>query len=237
MTTAHDLIIGNPFGNVFPQRARDVAKLPREDPRTIALRMLALYISELTFYRPGGLEIGAQSIPLRIPLERIYVEQPDDDVDMVLPCMVFTQTGNEDYQSIGLNSDLDEASRDKYGYGTILQIQYDHVETLTLEVWTNKKPERRCLIAGLQTAMVPTEAMYGVRFRMPDYYDQPVVFTLNKTNRPDDQAIRGRRIAKLEFEMRFEVVNLVNYLPIQPIITVTAMDPADPNFFTTTVGG
>ena len=224
--TAHSLIIGNPFGAVFPPSSVDIAKLPKEDGRTHALRVLALYISELTFYRPG--DVDGEPLPFRIPLERIHIEAPDNDVDMVLPCIVFSQEADEEYEQIGLTINLDESTIDKYAPRTVLQIQYDQTETFVIEVWSSKKPERRAIIAGLQTALTPTEYMYGIRFRMPDYFDQPVVFTPVKHRRPDDQAIKGRRIGKLSVEMRFEVVCLVNYVPLLPVVEMTFTDDGAP---------
>lgn len=225
---AKDLIFGLPFGNVYPPRGLNVNLIPIDDPRTAALRVLALYISELTFYRPGV--DGGPPVPFSIPLENIHIESPNNDEDVVLPAIVFTQDNDEDYQSIGFNSDLEEDSADVFAPNTVLQVQYDQVEEFGVEIWANNKPERRSIIAGLQTAMVPTEAMYGIRFRMPGYFNQMVTFVANSYRRPDDQAVRGRRIGTLRVEMTFNVVNLVHYVPLIPSVVVNPIASDDPNY-------
>ena len=227
---ASDLIIGQPFGEVYPPRLLDPALFPAEDGRTAALRVLALYYSELTFYRPN--EVGKGPIPFQIPLKCIHVEAPNNDVDIELPCIVFAQDQDERYESTGFNSDLEEGTADKFARGTVLQVQYDQIEEFIVEIWSSNKPERRAIIAGLQKAMVPTEAMYGLRFRMPEYFDQMVTFVANSSRRPDEQTVRGRRIGTLRVEMTFNSVNLVSYTRLEPSVVVNTVDPGDPNFTT-----
>lgn len=227
---AKDLIIGKPFGTVFPLRQRNLATIPPEDGRTAALRVLALYISELVFYRRGDKE--GEPIAFSIPLTDIHIEQPNNDVDVHLPCVVFTQDQDETYESRGLATDLDESSADVHQSGTVLQVQYDQTETFVTEIWATSKPERRALIAGLQTCLTPTEQWYGIRFKMPDYYGVMVVFTPVSNTRPDEQSVRGRRIARMRMEMRFEVVALVDYRPLTPSIVVNPVASDDPTFTT-----
>lgn len=225
---ATSLIEGTPFGTVYPPRAK--ATLPVVDPRTAALRVLRRYVSELTFHRPGNYDkirdVYGPPIAFHIAEDRFHIERPDNVEDVVFPSIV-VEGAEEKYESIGLGTDYDESTIDKFGRGTVLQTQYEQMEMLTLEMWCTKKPERRALIAGLQVSLIPTETMYGIRFKMPDYYDQTVVFTPWSNTRTDaDEVVQGRRIARMKLEMRFNVVALVNYAPFRPYVLLEVDDPS-----------
>ena len=225
--TAMDLLAGWPFGRTFPPRP--TPPFPSVDPRTVALRILALYVSELTFLRPG--DLGGAPIELRIPYEDIHVEQPDAEDDTRFPSIVLKDTNGGDYTTIGLTSFIDEKTKDLYGKGTALLVMTEYNETITLEIWATHRSERRSILAGLEAALVPTEQMYGIRFRMPDYYDQTVCFTLNRSTRLDDQyAGQGRRVARVDIEMRFNIVRPVNVVEIDPALG-TEFIGTDPTAF------
>ncbi len=226
--TATSLIQGQPFGFVFPPRPP--IQFPPIDPRTVALRILMQYISELTFYRPGaesGTKREVAPIPFAIPESSLFVEMPDGVVDLPLPCIVAKDVEGGDYGIIGLTSFIEESTRDKFGPGTALQVQSEYQEEVTLEIWASKKPERRAILAGLECALVPTEQMAGIRFLMPDYYDQPVCFTLDRSTRLDDAgSANNRRVATMELEMRFNVVRPVNVVTMLPILDVSRVSEA-----------
>jgi hypothetical protein len=68
--------------------------------------------------------------------------------------------------------------------------------------------------------MSPTEQTSGVRFRMPNYYNQLVCFTLNTRKLIDEpDSMRGRRRATLGIEMRFNIVALIQATTMTPRIT------------------
>ena len=217
--TAHDLIQGNPFGEVWPPSDADKSNrlMPAEDPRTIVLRVLAQYLSELTFYRPG--KDDKEYLPFQIALENILIEHPDNVEDLVLPSIVIS-SGTVEWDSRGLMSQLDESTIDVYGPGTVLQVLYEHKETIEIECWAAKKPERRSMLGAIQKAFVPTEFMYGVRFRIPNYYNRMAQFSAENDVLSDDAAVLGRRMVKVRVNMEFEVVALKNYTPMNPIIEV-----------------
>lgn len=210
---------GYPFGNVYP--SREAAHLPAVDPRTIALTCLRAYIAGLTFRRPGP--VGAAPIPFRISKRQIHIEQPDHEQDLIMPCIVFGEEGGSDFDCPGLVSQINEGSADQFGRGSALQVQYEQLEFFPMEVWAASKPERRAIVAGLQESFVPSEQMYGLRLKMLAYYGETVCFTLWKVQRPDLDAVRGRRRAVFRVEMRFNVVKLVNVERMQePTIVVEA---------------
>jgi hypothetical protein len=207
-------VLGNPWGETYPPSPE--LPLPAVDPRTYALEVLRAYVAGLTFYRPGaapgpGAGPSAQPVPFRVPPEQFHVEPPDAEQDLVFPSMVVTSQGEEKYDSPGLTSDVEEQSADVYGRGTVLQVQYEHQEEIVLEMWAASKPERRALLAGMQVSLSPTEQLYGLRLRMRGYYDQTVCFTALAASRRDQDAVRGRRVAAMRIEMRFNVVRLVSY--------------------------
>ncbi len=227
----------SPWGEVFPPRSN-----PRSltiDGRTAALRVLREYITDLTFYRAGD-KSGGPPVAFQVKPENFHIEWPDNVVDMVTPSIVVVQGANADYAVVGLDSYVEEDTVDAYAPGTVLQWQSEYTETFNLEIWASSKAERRAIIAGLEVALVPTEQMYGVRFRMPEYFDELVCFTLQRRRLMDtDSSARNRRIAQLEIEMRHNVVALVNYAPmmVQSVVQVDVdyqgveveIDPGDPN--------
>lgn len=235
--TLRKLLFGNPFGEVFPPKPNPPPL--SIDGRTAALRVLRQYVTELTFYRAG--DKGSPPVPFKILPANFHIEWPDGAQDMVTPSIVVRESPNATYNAIGLASYVEEETADAYQKGTVLQWQSEYNENINLEIWASSKAERRAILAGLETAFVPTEQMYGIRFQMPEYFDELVCFSLNKRRIIDDAGSgRNRRLAQLEVEMRFTVVALVNYVPLQPTIVVNTdvdmdtqvpvdLDPEDPN--------
>lgn len=214
-----DILVGDPFGQVFPPR-EPPPPLP-VDARTIALRVLARYLSEITFFRPGGKDerTGVEKPPAayQVPYQDIHIEQPDYPEKLSFPSFVMIAVTKADYDAIGLTSYVLEDSRDVFGMGTVLQQQSEYQETFALEIWANKKAERRSLLAGLETVLTPTEQLAGIRFRLRDYYNQTVCFAIVSREIFDEpDATRGRRRARLMIEMRVNLVALVNYVGFQP---------------------
>jgi hypothetical protein len=219
MALTHDLrglLFGNPFGETFPPKQNP--PLQSVDGRTIALRILGRYISEITFYRP--MRPGQAPEAFWVPEKNFYPDWPDNVQDVVFPaCAVIP--ARVDYDVIGLVSYVEESTRDRYAKGTVLQWMSEYTEKINLEFWTSTIPERRAIAAGFEAMMSPTEQMSGLRFRMPDYFDELVCFTLNsRTNIDDEMAGKRRRKIRFEIEMRFNVVALVNYVSFEPQATV-----------------
>lgn len=222
-TPIKDLLVGTPFAAVWPPKSD--LDLPAVDGRTAALRTLRRYISELTFHLPGPKGSG-RTERFRIPVEKVHVEQPDKEVKLAPPSVVFLP-GPIEYLPIGLATALDESSKDRHGAGTALQIQAEYRELVTVEFWALDKPHRRAMLAGIESAFSPTEQMYGLRLRMPDYYDQSVCFTLDGGMRPDDpDNVRNRRWGYGTFEVRFDVVRLVRVGTVVPTLEVDAFADA-----------
>lgn len=210
-----------PFGNVWPPKANPSSAA--EDGRTVGLFLFSTYLSELTFRRKGEkMPDGSNGPPIEfsIPEERIFVEWPDNEEQVELPAMVFLSVGPAQYDALGLNNYVDESTRDKFGKGTVVMWQNEHTENVVLECWCDKKPVRRAIVAGLEVALSPTEQMYGLRFKMKDYFDQSVCFSLQSKELIDDpDASRNRRRVRFTIEMRFNVVALINYVQLTPLMT------------------
>jgi hypothetical protein len=235
------ILWGSPFGSVYPPK--DNPPPPPEDGRTIALRILRQYIAALTFYRLG--EVDAQgkrggAVAFQIPERDIFIEWPDHEEEMRFPSIVFLSGGPADYGVIGLTSYVEEDTRDVYAPGTVVQWMSEYTEKLVVEIWAEKRAMRRALLSGLESALSPTEQMYGIRFRMPDYFDQLVCFSVMGREVFDEQdGARGRRRARLTLDMRFHVVALVNYVSLTTTLKTevdvdedtglaTVLDPSGP---------
>lgn len=207
-------ISGEPWGDIFPPKANPPAL--SVDGRTVAVKLLRQYIAALTFRRPGG--VGMPPEAFKIGLGCVQIGWPDKEVDGVEPSVVILG-GRAEYQPIGLTAYVQEETVDKYGKGTVVQWQSEYVETVVVEVWTEHKAEQRAILSGLEVAFTPTEQMSGLRFRMADYYDQTVCFSLGAREVVDEaDNARGRRRARLELDMRFTVVALVNTVPLVPVV-------------------
>lgn len=212
-----DLIIGTPWGTVRPSRANPFPLAV--DGRTAALRILRRYVASLVFFRPGSYdaltEKEGEPIPFKIPIEDILIEWPDYEVELKFPSVVFLGLGPGSYETIGLTSYIDEETLNKYGENTVLQWQYEYVETFAMDVWCTLRAERRSIRAGLDVALTPTEQMSGIRFRMPEYYDQPVVFALQDADLIEgEDSGRDRRVLRMRIEMRYTVVAPVQVNPL-----------------------
>lgn len=215
------LLFGTPFGAIFPPAQNPASG--EVDGRTHALRILRSYIAELTFRRSGDFDkaTGKRGAPVefRIPEGDVYVEWPDNEDDLRFPSVALLATAPAIYASIGLTPRHEEETRDVYGPGTVLYWISEYTETISLEVWTSSRAERRAIKAGLEFALVPVEQMYGIRFRMPDYFDELVCFTLQGVEVIDDEtAARNRRRLRMSVEMRFNMVALANYAVLTPFV-------------------
>jgi hypothetical protein len=209
-------LLGTPWGAVFPPTS-DIP-FPAIDGRTAALHVLRDYITNLTFWRYAGPSTPPK--PFQIDPRNVHIEWPDHETDLVFPSIAVVHS-RADYDVIGLVSYIEEETQDLYAPNTVLQWQAEYVETINLEIWVSKKSERRALLAGLETAFSPTEQASGLRFKMPEYYNELVVFTLMRREVMDEpDAARNRRRAQLEMEMRFNIVRLVNVVDAQPVIKV-----------------
>jgi hypothetical protein len=205
-----------PWGEVFP--AKPNPHVPSVDGRTVALTILAQYIAGLSFYLPQA--PGNPPLAFQIPLANIYIEWPDSTEQMAFPSLAVVSS-RADYNVIGLVSYVEEDTRDVFAPGTVVQWQAEYTETINLEIWCAKKAERRSILSGLETAISPTEQMSGLRFKMPGYFNELVCFTLMAREVMDEpDSARNRRRAQIELEMRFNIVSLVNYLPMQPKVQV-----------------
>jgi len=230
------LLFGTPFGEVYP--AREPPPPLALDGRTVALRLLRRYLAALTFYRTGATVIDPETrqptagapVAFAIPENSIHIEWPDYEEDLVFPCISLLATAPAEMLAIGLTGYVEENSRDVFAPGTIVQWMSEYKENIALEIWASSKAERRAILSGLEAALSPTEQMYGLRFSMPDYFNELVCFTVsNREIFEDPDAARNRRRARLMIEMRFNLVALVNYNPLVGIVKVEVDVDQDTN--------
>jgi hypothetical protein len=224
------LLQGTPWGTVYPGRPNPPPLAV--DGRTVALRILRKYLSEVQYVREGDrLPDGRRGAPIqfRVPESNIFIGWPDYEATMDFPTITILHApGN--YNPIGLANYVEEHTRDKYGRGTVVSWMSEYEEDIILELWAGKKPELRALLAGIETVLSPTELMSGVRFRMPDYFDELVVFSAGTRQEFDEaDSARNRRRARLEVNMRFTVVALVNYAAAVPELKVVVDGDLDYN--------
>lgn len=214
----------DPFGlDVFP--ARDNQPPPTVDGRTVALQSLRRFLADLTFYRPGTRDpntlLLGPPIPFQIPLTSIYVEWPDDEIDLKLPAIALLAITDADLEAVGLANVVDEDTLNVFAPNTIVLITGEYNENFALEIWADTKAHRRAMVVGIEQALSPFAQMAGLRFVMPDYYGQLCVFELQKRQYVDDEeAVRIRRRARLTVQLRYQSCALVNVNPMNPIATM-----------------
>lgn len=210
-----NLIVGIPWGETSSGRAAPPP--PANDGRTAALNVLADFISELTFYRRG--DDNKPTIAFQLPRDRIFVEAPDAEQEYrELPAMALVASGEANYNSLGLGSSVDEDTYGKYAPATALTAQSDYREIVFIDILCKTKQERRAIREGLVHAMNPTEFMYGLRLRMPDYFNQVATYSLNTSSTIDDalEAAKNRRSLRVSFELSFVEVRLVPFERLVP---------------------
>lgn len=216
-----------PFGKVYPQRPNPAPLA--EDGRTVALKTLARYFADLTFYRAGGRDKRTGQrlppIPFQIPPSRLFVEWPDDEADQALPAIALLAQAPADFEAIGMTAYIDESSRDRHGPGTVAIWLSEYVEEVVIELWADTKAQRRGMLVGVEQAMSPFELMSGLRFLMPDYYDQLCCFELLTREVVDDEeAVRVRRKARFVARLRFNCVAVVNVEELNWSVVVEVKD-------------
>jgi hypothetical protein len=218
------LLNGVPWGEVFPTKANPPALAI--DGRTAALRVLRDYTCALQFYREN--KPGLPPIAFKIDPANFHIEWPDATQALVFPSIAI-YTARADYNVIGLVSYVEEETRDVFALGTVVQWQAEYIETINVEIWAETKGQRRGMLAALETAFSPTEQMSGLRFDMPQYYNEKVCFTLMRRELMDTpDSARNRRSAQLEIEMRFNIIALVNYVPLIPQVAINVdVDQSD----------
>ena len=225
-----DLLWGEPFGDVYP--TREPPPPPVYDGRTAALGILREYITELTFYRPGGKDQLGNPLPpiaFQIPRRDIYVEWPDNEADLRAPSLAFLSIGPADYASIGMTSYVDENWQKEHP-GELLTWMSEYQETFSIDIWCETKQQRRAVILGLEQSLSPLEYMAGLRFVMPDYYGQLVCFALQSREIiEEDSNTLLRRKARLLVQMYFNVVAAYPVNPMEPVVDVEVDTDEDTN--------
>lgn len=219
-----NLLVGTPWGDTFP--SRPPAPPPVRDGRTAALTILQRYISELTFLRVG--DAHEPVIPFQVPIDRIFIEWPDNEEQIkLMPRIALLSGGDVEYEGVGMGNWVDEKSTNVFAKNTMIQVQAQTVETIFIDIICATKQERRAILDGIITSLNPTEFMAGVRFKMPDYYNEVVTFVVMKKQiLEDEDSARGRRVGRIHVQMYFHQVALVNAEPLIPEMTVlTDYDP------------
>lgn len=228
----YKLLQGTPWGTVgSPPKPNPPP--PSADGRTACLRVLKRFIAELTFFREGDVDRTTKQrgapIAFQLPLDNIHIEWPDDETSLAtaIPSIVFLSGGTASYDTIGFTGYVDEATKDIYGKGTVVSWMSEYVESLAVDIWCATKQQRRSILAGLEAALSPTEQMYGLRFRVPDYFNQLVSFSADSREIFDEaDNANNRRRARITLDFRFTQVALVNYGPLT-VVAEVAVD-ADP---------
>lgn len=225
--TIFDLVRGQPWG--FGKKTNPAAGAV--DGRTACLRVLRSFIAELTFRRPGDKDpvTGRLGSPIafQIPAKDILIGWPDSVEDLRFPSIVMLSGGTAEYDALGFATYIEESSEGVYGPGTVLHGMAEIRETLVLDCWASKKPELRSLLSGLETVFSPSQDMATLRFRVPEYFNELVAFTLKGRELFEEaDAALNRRHFRLTIDMRFNLVRLVNTGPI--VIEATVAVDADP---------
>jgi len=233
-----ETMIGPFYGDIIPPVDAPVG-VPY-DARSAALRMLRWFLSELTYFRRGAVDpvTGiATSIPFQVKINNIHYEAPESEDSQDIPSIAFIP-GDAEFQNAGFGPAVLEDSYNEFGTGTVLVKQYEYNEKFKIEVTGQSKAERRGLIVGIDSAMATTEGAYGIRFKIPDYYNVPCSFTLDGRTVDDAEGSKKRWVVRYRCELRVTAVSLQNVKlmdivgPGQPLpstgVIVLAANEANP---------
>lgn len=213
--TATSLLVGNPFG---VSEGEHFAKLPPEarDARKLSLLILKKYLCEQTICIPG--DNGGKDIEFKISSDLFYIEPPKKLPEPAKYPSIGVQPISTEYMEIGLGDNEKHATLDMYGKGTCLYGVADYNETFKLIVMCNSAPQRTAIKRMIEMACIPTEALAGIRFRMPDYFDETCTFTFQTAQHDDGFVVNGRYDLDITFLLYVDVVRLVYVNRLEPII-------------------
>jgi hypothetical protein len=218
------LVTGPEWGRLVPPKPQ-IPPLA-EDARTHVLERFADYLACIAFQVPNP---PGPNAAYQIPRDRILVEWPDDDqTAMKFPTLTF-EPGRFELLPKGLTPAANEASRDRFGPGTVLVSSYEYVELVTLAVWSSTRSQRRTMLAGIEWALTPTEAPAGISIHVPSYYGEVAHFEAKEGQNIDvEDSMRRLRRSELVFEMSFDLVRLVRVDTIEPRVEVAVFEQSDP---------
>lgn len=192
--------------------------LPAVDARTHALKEFAKFLSLLRFNRPG--KKGGSLEAFCINLKNIHIDEPDNIENLRFPAIGFLPARAQ-YETFGLGpARLDEATKDVFAPGTALLQIAEYREVVIMEVWATKIPERRAIVAGLETVLGSFENSWALTLLLPDYFNRTATFALNERQNIDTDAVRNRRRAHFFIDLTVNVVKLVNINTLIPYAVV-----------------
>lgn len=209
------------FGEVYPERKEH--PLPPTTARDFAVKRLREFFSLLIFSRKG---VDAEHpISFRVPIDRIYTEQPDNIPDLAYPALGFIPSrGVHNTYALG-PPDFVEDSFDAYGPGTALLLQGEYTETFQVETWATHPAERQALQAGVQAALRVSQRSQALTLTLPDYFDRVATFRLDESQNVDDpDLVRNRRRGQLQVVLVVPEVLLVDAVTLRPAVRVQVAD-------------
>jgi hypothetical protein len=214
-------LLGHWFGDTYPERK--INPLPPSTARDFALRRFREFFSLLTFSRKGTTE--NDPISFKIPIDRIFTEQPDNIPDLNFPALgMIPSRGIHNTYGLG-PPDFIEDSFDTYGQGTALLLQGEYTERFQVEAWATHPAERQALLAGVQGALRVSQRSQALTLTLPDYFDRVATFRLDESQNVDDpDLVRNRRRGLLEVELTVPEVLLVDTVTLRPAVRVRAVD-------------
>jgi len=193
------------------------------DARNVALETWRTFTSLLQFSITGPSGLAAKVY--RVPRTSIFIEQPDNVVNMPLPAIsIVANEGKHEAYGLGPGQLLDETAN-VYGEGLVLYSIGDWVEELNVEVWGSSAAERRSLVVGMTEVFTIVEESSTLRLKLPKYFDQVATFELIGTRYIDDtDSVRNRRRAMMRVLLTVPQVRLARFQRLIPQVQVEVID-------------
>lgn len=215
---ASSLIVGNPFGE---EQREDEARLLAEDRdgRTIALTWFKKYLCEQVISVSG--DQGQK--PMRITLDpaNFFLEPPPSLPDGLKPIAVGIEPGEPEYKDVGMGETMLAETHNVYRPNTVVKRVADYHETFKMIFVCANAPQRRAVKKMIEHTCIPTEAIMGIRFKMPDYYDQTATFVFENAMLDDSLIMpNGRYDLDVSFLLYMDFVRLVYVNRFEPTIQV-----------------
>jgi len=186
--------------------------LPDKDARTQALDVLSQWMASLIYRRT--MAIGAPPEAFQIPMDRIFIEQPDNVEGLVFPAIgIIPSRGQYLTRGLGGADPIDSTLTDD---GLALSIPYDYQEIIVIEGMASKISERRSIVSAIEVAAGSYSGTTDLRLVMKDYFGLVATFSLLERENLDDIDIaRGRRKVHLMMQMTVPVVVEARYVGLQ----------------------
>lgn len=203
-----------------PDEREALTAVQKTDVRTALTRGLAEYLLQLSFEAIGG---------RRVAFRKVVDTWADAEERVMYPYAVVQAPGEGNYDAVSFTPHVDADQFLPLPDGRFLVRLSEFTANLTVEVWANDIEERMALMAMLERDLSPVDWMYGVRLRLPHYFNVHASYEPGPSSYTDsdEEAIKRYRKATVRVSAACAVIRLSTFPAAKPWLKVNV---AESNF-------